>query len=61
MKDNTYTVDDMLGELFHLQDYDMGNLELFSGNSGKRISGIKLDVDDSTGKVKRVIVLEDVK
>lgn len=61
MKDNVYTVDDMLGELFHLQDYDMSNLELFSGNSGKRISGIKLDVDDSTGKVKRVIVLEDVK
>ena len=61
MKDNAYTVDDMLGELFHLQDYEMGNLELFSGNSGKRISGIKLDVDDSTRKVKRVIILEDVK
>ena len=60
MKNNTYTVDDMLGELFHLQDYDMGNLELVSGNSGKKIIGLKLDVDDSTKKVKRVIVLEDV-
>ncbi len=61
MEADKYTVDDMLGELFHLQDYDLGNLEFYSGNSGKRISGIKLDVDDSTGKVKRVIVLEDVK
>lgn len=56
----SYTVDDMLGELFHLQDYDMGNLEIYSNNSGKKITGIKLDVDDKTGKVKRVVLLEDV-
>lgn len=58
--DKSYTVDDMLGELFHLQDYDMGNLEIYSNNSGKKITGIKLDVDDKTGKVKRVVLLEDV-
>lgn len=50
----------MLGELFHLQDYDMGNLEIYSNNSGKKITGVKLDVDDKTGKVKRVVLLEDV-
>ena len=58
--DKSYTVDDMLGELFHLQDYDMGNLEIYSNNSGKKITGIKLDVDDKTKKVKRVVLLEDV-
>lgn len=56
----SYTVDDMLGELFHLQDYDMGNLEIYSNNSDKKITGIKLDVDDKTGKVKRVVLLEEV-
>lgn len=56
----SYTVDDMLGELFHLQDYDMGSLEIYSNGSGKKITGVKLDVDDKTGKVKRVILLEDV-
>jgi hypothetical protein len=56
----SYTVDDMLGELFHLQDYDMGNLEIYSNNSGKKITGVKLDVDDKTGKVKRVVLLEEV-
>lgn len=56
----SYTVDDMLGELFHLQDYDMGSLEIYSNGSGKKIIGIKLDVDDKTGKVKRVVLLEDV-
>lgn len=60
MNKSCYTVDDMLGELFHLQDYDMGNLEIYSNNSGKKITGIKLDVDDKTGKVKRVVLLEDV-
>lgn len=58
--DKSYTVDDMLGELFHLQDYDMGNLEIYSNNSGKKITGVKLDVDDKTGKVKKVVLLEDV-
>lgn len=56
----SYTVDDMLGELFHLQDYDMGSLEIYSNGSGKKITGIKLDVDDKTGKVERVVLLEDV-
>lgn len=60
MSRGCYTVDDMLGELFHLQDYDMGNLEIYSNNSGKKITGVKLDVDDKTGKVKRVVLLEDV-
>lgn len=60
MSKGYYTVDDMLGELFHLQDYDMGNLEIYSNNSGKKITGIKLDVDDKTGKVRRVVLLEDV-
>lgn len=56
----SYTVDDMLGELFHLQDYDMGSLEIYSNGSGKKITGVKLDVDDKTGKVKRVVLLEEV-
>lgn len=56
----SYTVDDMLGELFHLQDYDMGSLEIYSNGSGKKIIGVKLDVDDKTGKVKRVVLLEEV-
>lgn len=60
MSKSYYTVDDMLGELFHLQDYDMGNLEIYSNNSGKKITGVKLDVDDKTGKVKRVVLLEEV-
>ena len=58
--DKSYTVDDMLGELFHLQDYDMGSLEIYSNGSGKKIIGVKLDVDDKTGKVKRVVLLEEV-
>lgn len=54
MKDK-YVVDDLLSELFHLQDHDMGDLEIYLDQPRSRIKGARLEENG-----KFVILEEDI-